>query len=114
MTAFVRFATRTLHTRNAFEENQPVARYWVERVKEEGVVAVECNHARVAGLRTAGLNDVIELTTVMLTYVDDCLCQEKARLLEIVRRMPLDKVLTGTQKAFAIDESRKIGKRRKK
>jgi hypothetical protein len=38
------------HSVNAFEENQPVARYWVERVDTEGITAIECMHARIVGL----------------------------------------------------------------
>ena len=100
------------HSVNAFEQNQPVARYWVERVQEEGITSVECNHKRFVGLSPANLEDVIELTTTLLSYVDGCLEDEKARVLEIVRTMPLDEVLSKATKEPAISNLKKIDKPR--
>ncbi len=79
---------------NTFEENQPVARYWVERVREEGFTSVECTHTRVIGLSSEDIDDVIDLATVMLSYVDRCREQEKSKVLKVVRTMPLEKVLS--------------------
>ena len=81
------------HSVNAFEENQPVARYWVERVDTEGITAIECMHARVVGLSEQDGRDIIELADAWLEYVQQKLREEKAKLLEIVRRMPLEKYL---------------------
>ena len=78
------------HSVNAFEENRPVARYWVERVRDEGFVSVECNQTKVIGLGEADLDDVIELTTTLLTYVDAHLATEKTRVLGIVRSMAIE------------------------
>lgn len=100
------------HSVNEFEENQPVARYWVERVEEEGITSVECNHARVIGLSLADLEDVIELTNTMISYVDGRLKQEKAKVLEIVRTMPLDQVLSKAAKAPAISDLTNIDRPR--
>lgn len=85
------------HSVNAFEDNQPVARYWIERVKEEGIVSVECNHTRVAGLSSDDVEAVIDLTTVMLAHVKVRLKDEKAKVLEIVRKMPIEEVLAGAK-----------------
>src|SRR5438309_1645863 len=38
------------HSVNAFEECQPVARYWVESVESEGISSIECNYHRISGL----------------------------------------------------------------
>jgi hypothetical protein len=82
------------HSVNAFEDNQPIARYWMERVTEEGVTSVECNHTRILGLSSADVESVIELTTALLSHVDARLASEKAKVLEIVRKMPLDDLLS--------------------
>lgn len=102
------------HSVNAFEENQVVARYSVERVNEEGVTSVECNHARVTGLSSADIEDVIDLTTVLLAYVVSRLEQEKSKVLEIVRRIPIKDVLSYRRKGSQLLDMRKINKARKK
>ena len=102
------------HSVNAFEENQPVARYWVERVTDEGISSIECNHTRITGLSSADLEDVIELTTAILSYVDSRLEEEKAKVLEIVRRIPIEKLLNQLQRGPVLPDLKKIDKRRKK
>jgi hypothetical protein len=57
------------HSVNAFEENQPVARYWVERVQEEGITSIECNHRRISGLSEQEFKDIIDLASTWLRYV---------------------------------------------
>jgi hypothetical protein len=99
------------HSVNAFEESRPIARYWIERVQNEGVDAIECNHHRVIGLSVEDLNNIIELTCKMLEHVEIRLREEKAKLLKIVRQMPLDKVLAGTGRPIVPDTS-DPGKRR--
>jgi hypothetical protein len=78
------------HSVNAFEESEPVARYWVETVKEEGVTSIECNHRRIVGLSEQDLMDIIDLASTWLTYVQQKQNEEKARLLPIVRKIPLE------------------------
>lgn len=102
------------HSVNAFEENQPIARYWIERVDEEGITSVECNHSRVVGLGSDDVEDVIELTTALLTYVDLRLEQEKSKIFEIVRKMPVQEVLAKGRKGPRIPDMKKIHKARKK
>jgi hypothetical protein len=101
------------HSVNAFEDNQPIARYWLERVKEEGITSVECQHERIVGLSADDVEAVIELTTEMLSYVGIRLQEEKAKVLEIVRKMPLETVLSGSKGAWQPD-MKNIDKRRLK
>jgi hypothetical protein len=69
-----------VHSENSYEESQPIARFWVERVYEEGIASVECNHAIVVGLDAAEVRDMIELTGVLLRHVDQRLVKEKAKI----------------------------------
>lgn len=100
------------HSVNGFEENIPRAQYCVERVKDEGITAIGHGGGRVTGLSGAELNAVIELTTVLQAYVDTAIVKERQRLLKLVRKMPLEEVLAGGQKAFVTDAA-KISERRK-
>ena len=77
------------HSVNAYEENQPIARYVAERVDVEGVYAIECNHTRVVGLSSVEIDGVIELTTAMLDYVDRVLKLEKQVILAKIRAIPV-------------------------
>ena len=100
------------HSVNEYEENQPVARYWVERVQEEGITSVECNHKRVVGLSLEDVENVIELTTALLSYVDQCLEREQTKVLKIVRSMPLKNVLSKATTGPAIPSPKRIDKPR--
>lgn len=80
------------HSVNAFEESQPVARYWVERVREEGITSIECNHRRISGLSEQDFHDIVDLASTWLVFVKQKLTEEKARLLPIVREIPLEQL----------------------
>lgn len=102
------------HSVNAFEENLPRANYCAERVHEEGITSIGCGHSRVAGLSPRDLQNVVELSTIMLKNVEARMAQEQERLLVIVRAMPLESVLGGGQKAFVADRKTRIDKPRKR
>jgi hypothetical protein len=78
------------HSVNAFEESEPVARYWVESVQEEGITSIECNHRRIVGLSEQDLKDIVDLASTWLAFVQQKLSEEKSRLLPIVRKIPLE------------------------
>lgn len=93
------------HSVNSFEESRPQARYWVERVKDEGITSISCSHHRVIGLGAGELDDVVELTTALLEYVGTRLAAERERVLNAVRQMPLEKVLIGVKQPIVPDIS---------
>jgi hypothetical protein len=86
------------HSVSGFEENQPVARYWMERVKEDGIEQITCTQNRVVGLGIRNLEDLIEIATVLLQHVKGILKAEQEKILKLVRSMPLDDVLSGGRK----------------
>jgi len=102
------------HSVNAYENNNPRAQYCVERVNEEGITAIGCSHGRVSGLSPSDIGNMTELATLLINGVERRIKEEQARLLQIVRNMPLEKVLTGGQGAFQIDHTTPIDQRRKK
>jgi hypothetical protein len=97
---------------NAFEENPPIARYWAETVQTEGIESVECMHGRIVGLSEDDFRDIIDLINTWLAYVQEKLREEKSKVLEIVRRMPLETILRGYRGPVNLDTSRP-DKRRK-
>ncbi len=101
------------HSVNAYEENQTVARYVLERVHVEGIYAVECHHSRVIGLSSAEAQYVIELTTTMLRHVEGIIEIEKRKLLGKVRAIPLDELLSGESPSPAAPQRVDIATRRK-
>ena len=102
------------HSVNAFEENVPVGRYWLERVREEGITSVECNQNNVVGLGVADLDAVSELCSAMIRHVDGLLATEKSRVLAIVRAMPLDDVLINEMELPKAIDHAQIGKARRR
>ena len=84
------------HSVNAFEDNQPVARYWVERVKEEGITSVECNHTRIAGLAQTMLKLLLNNDGHVLVR-DARLKEEKRKGLGDCKKMPAEEGLSGSR-----------------
>ena len=99
---------------NPLEENIPRANYCVERVKEEGITGISYGGGRVVSLSGVDVAAIIELTTLLQGHVESQIVAEQARLVPIVRSMPLDQVLAGGQKAFVVDTRAKVAERRKR
>ena len=102
------------HSVNAFEENQPIARYVEGREHSEGVYSVECHHDRVVGLSSSETENVIELTTAMIEYVDRLLDIEKETLLTKVRATSFDRLLSQRRNRTSLPHSVDIKKSRRK
>lgn len=93
---FIAFRDKHIaHSVNAYEANQPIAVFCVERVDVEGITAIECNHTRVVGLSAEDLGHIIALIDALLTYVDRRIENEKAKILPLVRATPIANVLKG-------------------
>lgn len=82
------------HSVNCFEENVVKAWYCVERVKEEGINDIGCDSNRVISLSLDDTYWMVELTDVLIKFVNRKIKDEKARLLKFVRAMPLEEVLS--------------------
>ena len=93
------------HSVNAYEQNQPVARYVEERMDTEGIYSVECHHTRVVALSPKEADDVIELATCILDYLDGILEAEKKYVLEKVRSIPISE-LQSKAKRITYDPSK--------
>jgi hypothetical protein len=98
------------HSVNTFEESQLVVRYWVERLAQEGIEQISCNHTRIVGLGHQELEQLVDLSNTMGAFVFDRIEEEKAKVLAIVRQMPIDEILKG--KPVAILSSADPTKRR--
>lgn len=97
------------HSVNEFEENQPVARYWAERVYDEGIESISCNHTRVIGLGVRDLQFLLEIIAILRKHVNGVLVRERATVLAVVRSKPLDEILSGGKlpKAPSTDPSKR-------
>jgi hypothetical protein len=78
------------HSVNAFEENEAKAHYCVERLEQEGITSIGYGHRRIIGLSDQNWTDIIDLASTWLRHVEQKLREETARLLPIVRQIPLD------------------------
>jgi hypothetical protein len=99
------------HSVNSFEESEPVARFWDDRVSTEGIDSIECNHIMVVGLGSSDLADVVELCNVWMAYLDPKINAEKAKLLQLVRALPVAEVLSWDASAPRVNMA-KVGKPR--
>jgi len=81
------------HSVNVFEENQPIARYWVERFDDEGFTSVECNSSELVGMSLCDVEMVIELATHFIEKLKPRLKDEKKKVLEVVQSLPKEEVL---------------------
>jgi hypothetical protein len=100
------------HSVNVFEENQPVARYWVERFDSEGFSSVECNSTELAGMSLYDVEMVMELTTHFIEKLKPRLKCEKKKVLEIVQSLKREDVLVMAKPA-SVSNMKDVGKVRK-
>ena len=82
------------HSVNVFEDNQPVARYWIERFEDEGFSSVECNSNNLVGMSIGDTEMVIELCNHFLERLKLQIEAEKQKVLEVVRSLPKEQVLS--------------------
>ncbi len=102
------------HSVNSFEENIPIARYWVETVQQDGIEAIECNSVSVIGMSVGDVEDVVEITSILLSRLDERLKDEKANLLKLVRQIPIDKILSGPRQARETGATLSVTQRRRR
>lgn len=101
------------HSVNVFEENQLVARYWVERFDVEGFSSVECNVSQLIGMSLHDTEMVIELATHFIEELKPSLKLEKEKLLERVRSLPRAQVIAMAKPAI-VPHMKDVGRVRKK
>jgi hypothetical protein len=89
------------HSENDFEDSRPIARFLQDRVREEGIEQIQCNHNRVLVLSQDDIDAIIELTTLLLGHVESRLEEEKKKVLAVVRAIPLDEILGDSQRPLA-------------
>jgi hypothetical protein len=85
------------HSVNPFEENQFVVQYVAETVHEIGIQAVSVRQDRLVGLSAEDLSDIQDLIQALLAIVDAEYETERARLLALVRRIPVAEVIAGAK-----------------
>jgi hypothetical protein len=101
------------HSVNVFEENQPVARYWVERFDDEGFTSIECNQSQLIGMSLNDVEMVIELATHFIEELKLRLKREKEKVLAVVQSLPKQQVLGMAKPAHApnVNDVAKVRKR---
>lgn len=82
------------HSVNVFEDNQPVARYWVERFDDEGFTSVSCNSSQLIGMSLCDIQMVIDLATHFISRLRSCVKTEEERVLKAIRLLPKQQVLS--------------------
>ena len=100
------------HSVNVFEDNQPVARYWVERFEDEGFTSIECNSHQLVGLSSSDIDQVIDLTTHFIENLTPRIKVEQNKVLTIIRSMPKEDVLA-MKKPLHVPRVEDAGKERR-
>src|SRR5215813_5970905 len=81
------------HSVNSFEDNRVVAYFNEETVSTEGIQSISVQQNGLVGLGSQDLAEIEEITKAILALIDIRMESEKARVLEVVRKMPVDEVL---------------------
>jgi hypothetical protein len=102
------------HSVNAFEESQPVARFCLERIYDEGVYGIECNHGRVIAPSLDEANSMIELSEFFSKFVEAEIVEEKKKLLALARKIPIEDLLNPDRHRAMLVSGEPIDKPRKK
>jgi hypothetical protein len=103
------------HSVNVFEENQLVARYWLEKVQTEGVREISINHTRLVGFSSADVEAILSLIEAILSRLKTVIGDEKAKVLAVVRALPLDDVISRPpKKPPSVPDVSNVAKARKR
>lgn len=102
------------HSVNSFEDTRVQARYCLERVKDEGITSVSVAHYRVLGLSQADLETVQGLCECFLKHLMVRENAEKARLLAVIRKLPISQVLTAKPSPLISPATARVDKRRQR
>jgi hypothetical protein len=99
------------HSVDECEQNRPHARYWLERVKEEGFTSIGCNSERLFGLGTQDVDTMMTLVSALLIKIEERLKKEEDKLFQFVRKKPIEEILKNGNPH--VNEPMRIGKPRK-
>ena len=102
------------HSVNVFEENQLVARYWIEKVQTEGIREISINQTRLVGFSSADVEAILNLIDTVLSRLRELIEDEKAKVLAIVRALPIEAVISRPPKPVVIPDVSKVAKTRKR
>jgi len=100
------------HSVNAFEQNRLTIYYDKETLEEKGIYDVSVNHYRVIGLSPKDIDKIIILCQKWLTFINNEIKIEKAKVINIIRRIPKKEIiqLEGKLEPFVDEDT--IHKRR--
>ncbi len=87
------------HSVNSYERNQPVARYFVETVREQGIVQVGVRSHRITVPGSAETYGLISLLDRYWHQIRALYEEEHLRVLAIVRQRPIDEILRGPSRS---------------
>ena len=85
------------HSVNPFEQNQAVAHFASDRVREEGIRSVSVQQNRLVSFSDHELASLQDLVRSLQGIVSEQITSEQARLLMVVRSLPVEQVLAGPQ-----------------
>ena len=101
------------HSVNVFEDTTIQARYCKERVLEEGIASIGELHNRIIGLRYDQVERVRALCESLLKYVEVQKNIEHSKLLQIMRSLPIQEVLSFHRKTPSNPSDSQVTKVRK-
>jgi hypothetical protein len=88
------------HLVNEFEENKVKAYYNDEKVYTEGITSISLGHARLTSISGYDAEIITELSKKIIDYVNLEMESEKAKLIKIVRNIPIDEILRSSPGYF--------------
>jgi hypothetical protein len=95
---------------NPFEDNRVVVYFNVETVSTEGFQYISEQQNKLVGLDSEDLVEIQEVTNALLVLVNIRMESEKAKLLEIVRKMPVNEVLAKGVKPRQVPNMESVSK----
>ncbi|MBW7835665.1 MAG: hypothetical protein H3C28_03410 [Sphingomonadales bacterium] len=80
------------HSVNCYELNQTMLQYCVERLDAEGYTHVVVDEERIICLSVSEITGLIEIAEIIIKSVTAFITEEKKRILQIVKNMPISEV----------------------
>ena len=101
------------HSVNAFEDNQVVASLFPEEHGHKGIFRITVRRSRLAALGENNVKDLKTLCAFIIKEIDKLMKEEKNKVLEVARRIPVDELYNFQPTSNPIPERRDAGIKRK-
>ncbi len=100
------------HSVNSYEDNQVVASLFPEEHGHKGIFRITVRRSRLGALGNKNVTDLKTLCTTLIKQIEKLMKDEQGKVLEAVRRIPIDELYVLQPSSNPVPNRSEVGKRR--